>query len=79
MVHDWYTHSDYEVRWVYEEEVTIGIKVDDKVIELNLKPGNKLEIPPILCIMLKLKQGLNMSVDLNNLFNKFKLLKIIKN
>jgi cupin superfamily acireductone dioxygenase involved in methionine salvage len=79
VVHDWYTHSDYEVRWVYEEEVTIGIKVDDKVIELNLKPGDKLEVSPILCIMLKLKQGLNMSVDLNNLFNKFKLLKIIKN
>lgn len=44
--YDWHTHSDYEVRWVYEGEVTIGIKVDDKVIELNLKAGDKLEIPP---------------------------------
>lgn len=43
--YDWHTHPNYETRWVYEGQVTIGVKINDKVVELNLKQGDKLEIP----------------------------------
>lgn len=55
--YDWHTHSNYKFRWVYEGEVTIGIKVDDKIIVLNLKPGDKLEIPPNTLHYAKTKTG----------------------
>ncbi len=45
--YDWHTHPNYEIRWVYQGEVIIGIKDNNQqVMELNLKPGDRLEIPP---------------------------------
>jgi len=55
--YDWHTHPNYEVRWVYEGEVVIGVKVNNQVIELNLKAGDKLEIPPNTLHFAKTQSG----------------------
>jgi len=55
--YDWHTHNNYEVRWVYDGEVIIGVKVNNQVIELNLKPGDKLEIIPNTLHFAKTQSG----------------------
>lgn len=40
--YSWHTHKDYEVRWIIEGEIEIGVK--DKTFKLL--PGDKIELSP---------------------------------